>query len=137
VCERTCCNCYYADTGRAICQECHNPPYRLWQPREWKPSDSEAAPKDEGKRISILDVAKSLVHGGRGKDYGHPRDDFKRIARIWEQRIGKALTPEDVAWCMIAVKMSRLCTSPNHRDNMVDIAGYAETMDMCAEDDRP
>ena len=84
---------------------------------------------------SILDTAKKLVHGDRGKDYGHPRDDFERIAAIWSVRIGKVLTPEDVAWCMIAVKMSRLCTSPHHRDSMVDIAGYAETMAMCVEEE--
>ena len=33
--------------------------------------------------------------------------------------------PEEVVLCMIAVKMSRLCRVPDHRDSWTDIAGYA------------
>ena len=39
------------------------------------------------------------------------------------------MEPEQVPLCMIAVKISRECHEPK-RDNMIDIAGYAETLDM-------
>jgi len=66
----------------------------------------------------------------RGAVYGHPSDDFCRVARL------KAV----VAECddptlrhvleMIAVKMSRLITRPDHLDSWADIAGYAVTAGM-------
>lgn len=76
-------------------------------------------------------MAHRLVHGDRGEDYGHPMDDFTRTGRIWSAILGlDEVTPEQVALCMIAVKISRLCNTPDHRDSIIDIAGYAETHDM-------
>jgi hypothetical protein len=31
---------------------------------------------------------------------------------------------------MIGVKMARLCTTPDHLDSLIDIAGYARTIAM-------
>lgn len=75
---------------------------------------------------SILPEAESLVHGDRNKDYGPPIEDFTRTAKIWSAILGIEIRPEQVPLCMIAVKLSRECNRPK-RDNMVDIAGYAET----------
>ena len=80
-------------------------------------------------RESILFEAHNLVHGVRGEDYGHPYEDFSRTAKIWSAILDKEVTPEQVALCMIGVKMSRECNRPK-RDNRVDMAGYAETLDM-------
>ncbi len=80
-------------------------------------------------RESILFEAHNLVHGVRGEDYGHPYHDFSRTAKIWSAILGVDVTPEQVALCMIGVKMSRECNRPK-RDNRVDIAGYAEALDM-------
>ena len=80
-------------------------------------------------RESILFEAHNLVHGVRGEDYGHPYEDFSRTAKIWSAILGVDVTPEQVALCMIGVKMSRECNKPK-RDNRVDIAGYAEALDM-------
>ncbi len=80
-------------------------------------------------RESILHEAHTLVHGVRGEDYGHPYHDFSRTAKIWSAILGVDVTPEQVALCMIGVKMSRECNRPK-RDNRVDIAGYAEALDM-------
>ena len=78
---------------------------------------------------SILTEAHRLVHGDRGDDYGHPYHDFSRTAKIWSAILDKEVTPEQVALCMIGVKISRECNRPK-RDNRVDMAGYAETLDM-------
>ena len=83
-------------------------------------------------RESILHEAHTLVHGDRGQDYGHPYEDFSRTAKIWSAILDKEVTPEQVALCMIGVKMSRECNRPK-RDNRVDIAGYAEALDMVVE----
>ena len=80
-------------------------------------------------RESILHEAHTLVHGVRGEDYGHPYHDFSRTAKIWSAILGVDVTPEQVALCMIGVKISRECNKPK-RDNRVDIAGYAEALDM-------
>ena len=80
-------------------------------------------------RESILFEAHNLVHGVRGEDYGHPYEDFSRTAKIWSAILGVDVTPEQVALCMIGVKISRECNKPK-RDNRIDIVGYAETLDM-------
>jgi hypothetical protein len=78
---------------------------------------------------SILDEAKRIVHGDRGENYGHPFEDFSRTAKIWSAILNIKVTPEQVALCMIGVKISREVNRPK-RDNIVDGAGYFETLDM-------
>jgi len=82
---------------------------------------------------SILEEAQRLVHGDRGENYGHPIEDFTRTGQMWAAILGlEEVTPEQVALCMIAVKISREVNRPK-RDNLVDIAGYAETAAMVHE----
>ena len=47
--------------------------------------------------------------------------------------LGFGITPEQVGLCMIGVKLSRQCNKPKS-DNMVDAAGYAETVDWVLEE---
>ena len=82
---------------------------------------------------TVLQEAQRLVHGDRGADYGHPLDDFSRTALIWSAILGVQVTAEQVGLCMIGVKLSRQCNKPK-RDNMVDAAGYAETVQMCRDE---
>lgn len=86
------------------------------------------------QHASILMEAEALVHGDRNESYGHPLDDFKRTAKMWSAILGIEIRPEQVGLCMIAVKLSRECHRPK-RDNLVDIAGYAETVEW-AKDER-
>ena len=81
---------------------------------------------------SILQKAESLVKGDRGKNYGHPIVDFSRTARLWTALKYVEFSASDVAKFMIAVKLSRETNRPK-RDNRVDIAGYALTLDMVEE----
>ena len=79
---------------------------------------------------TALEEAQRLVHGERGVAYGHPLDDFTRTGRLWAAILGiDIVTPEQVGLCMAAVKISREVNRPG-RDNRVDLAGYAETVQM-------
>lgn len=78
---------------------------------------------------SILMEAQGLVHGDRQRDYGHPADDFARTAALASIVLGKSLTASDVAAFLVCVKLSRQVNRPK-RDNLVDLAGYAETWQM-------
>jgi hypothetical protein len=74
---------------------------------------------------TICDEAKRIVYNDRAKDYGHPLDECVRIAGMWTQIIGAHVVSDHIPLCMIAMKISRQLNRAK-RDNIVDIAGYAE-----------
>lgn len=82
---------------------------------------------------NVLQTAQRLVLGDRGGTYGHPYYDFQRAAQIMEAVLGHEVRVDQVPLLMMAVKLSRLHNSPNHRDSIVDIAGYALTWEMVRE----
>jgi hypothetical protein len=69
----------------------------------------------------------------RGKDYGHPADNFSHMDLF--DRIIKdcpdAVIREGLR--MIGVKVARLVQSPYHQDSIEDIAGYARCLAMCVD----
>lgn len=87
---------------------------------------------------SILLEAEDLTSGARNKSYGEPLENFSHTAALINAQFsGKLKTPftaEDFAILMILVKLSRLNTTPTHRDSMVDIAGYARTLQRTVEE---
>jgi len=82
---------------------------------------------------TIAEEALAAVTGPRQRDYAHPRINFQRIADLWSPVLGVKVTPEQVALCMIQVKVGRLMNRYT-RDSIVDILGYALTLDACRED---
>lgn len=87
-------------------------------------------------RESILQEAESLVHGARNETYGHPLDDFSRTATLFNTLASSnspRLIAEDIALLLICVKLSRQSNLPK-RDNLVDLAGYAETWQWCIDE---
>ena len=77
---------------------------------------------------TLLTEAYNLVTGDRQKDYDHPARNFDRIARLWSVALDKDITPEDVAVCMVLVKIAREVHAPK-RDNRVDAVGYLLTLE--------
>src|SRR6184192_1196830 len=78
------------------------------------------------ERDHILNTAKRLISGDRQRDYGDARTDFTRTGKLWAAVQGIAeVTPEQVALCMMLVKVGRLCETPGHLDSWVDVCGYA------------
>ncbi len=101
--------------------------YNLYKP----PQGESPGAHEDG---TILDKAKSLVFGDRGQDYGHPKEDFTRTAGMWTAMTGGKFEfqPEHVALFMVALKISREMNK-HKRDNLVDIAGYAQTCETVLE----
>ncbi len=88
---------------------------------------------------TVLDEAGESVASKSGV-YAHPRENFRRIASLW-QGWAEARWPDamihynefDVAMMLIHVKQARLIETPDHRDSIVDVAGYALTHSMVEE----
>ena len=63
----------------------------------------------------------------RGDSYGSITQCHQRIADLWSVILEKKVEPEQVALCMIALKVARLMESPDHTDSWQDIIGYSMT----------
>lgn len=87
--------------------------------------------------MSILSEAEELIHGQRARDYGHPSINFQRIADLWNAYLKYSttdeITPQDTAVMMILLKIARLQQNPENHDSLVDIAGYAGTIERLWE----
>ncbi len=97
-------------------------------------AESTAALKEMQTIGPVTLEAHKIVFGRGEHDYGHPADNFQHTANLWNAQFSAILgdsedcrfTSEDVAYAMILLKLSRQEHMPK-RDNLVDIAGYAET----------
>lgn len=96
---------------------------------------------------TVLKTAEHLVTSNRGSDYGHPSENFRTTANLWQAYLDQRmisherrsveefhLQPIDVAYMMALVKIARLANSPEHLDSIVDVAGYMATAEMCIEE---
>lgn len=97
------------------------------------PTGSDIAIADKAQvaadRVSVLVEAQGLVHGDRNDAYGHPLDDWSRtaamVSAMLDRKLKEPLTAEDCALILCCVKISRQQNAPK-RDNLTDLAGYAE-----------
>jgi hypothetical protein len=78
---------------------------------------------------NILDEADHITSQERQETYGHPLDNLGLTAALWSVAFGRKFSPEDVSMAMILVKLARELHMPK-RDNLVDICGYARTMEQ-------
>lgn len=78
---------------------------------------------------TILTKAQELIYGDRANDYGSPLESFTRIGKCWAAILNiEAVTPEQVALCLSALKMIREAVK-HKEDNIIDLAGYAGTLE--------
>lgn len=114
--------------------------HKTFSPDPWKDVRGAATPEDRAMRGnqqerlgSILMEAQALVHGPRQHAYGHPANDFSRTAALANTLLAGKLKADldarDVALFMVCVKLSRQ-VNKHGRDNLVDAAGYLETLRM-------
>jgi len=83
---------------------------------------------------TVAQEANRIVNGDRRGNYGSPLKDFGRTSgmlnALLAHKLREKLSEEDVSLIMICVKLSRLANSPDHRDSLVDICGYALTYEL-------
>lgn len=92
------------------------------------------------QRFNLLDVketvcqeADNLVSNDRQEQYGHPLTNFSDIAVGWNLLAETdKITPEKVGLMMMWLKICRE-KYKTKRDNLVDICGFAKTIDMINE----
>ena len=88
--------------------------------------------------MNILKEANNIIYGDREKTYGHPSKNLTTISIMWNAYLnakvgGDDITAKDVAALMMLVKVARFANDPTHRDNLVDICGYAALVERCDE----
>lgn len=79
---------------------------------------------------SILAEALKIVYGDRRASYGTPAENHSRTAALWSAYLGVPISPREVCLLNVLQKIGRDAHAPG-RDNLVDIAGYAENAHLC------
>lgn len=89
----------------------------------------------EGEEVneSICQEAHRITNTDRNEDYGHPLDDFSHAAEIISAILQREISPEEIPLIQIGIKLARE-SNKHKRDNLVDIAGYANTMQMLLDE---
>lgn len=86
-------------------------------------------------KLTVLQEAHQVIWGDREKTYGDPGKNLRTIASYWTTHLKAtkfmpgSLTEDDICGMMILLKQARLANNPNHRDSLVDIAGYVGLQD--------
>lgn len=81
--------------------------------------------KKQPIRATILDEAKQIICEDRQDIHGAPEDTFRTISNYWTTYLDHIVTPADVAAMMCLFKIARYSANQNHKDNLVDLIGYA------------
>ena len=76
-------------------------------------------------REEVLKEAIKIVSDDRNTIYGEPEDSFAQIAKLWAIYTRHHFEPHDVAVMLVLLKIARIENNPCHKDNWIDIAGYA------------
>jgi hypothetical protein len=81
------------------------------------------------RAFDIIETANQLVGGDRAKQHGDKRRNFQTIANMWSAYLGdqlaKPLTPEQIAWLMVLLKVARTKSGSKNVDNAIDAVGYS------------
>ena len=81
---------------------------------------------------TVLQEAEEAT-GGRPGDYGRPLAHFSLTVSMINARFGTSFTPAEWAQMMMLDKMARFAFR-GQRDSLVDVCGYARTIEMVEED---
>jgi hypothetical protein len=75
------------------------------------------------KREKLFDEARILTQD-RGRVYGSPYTNHRRIAEIWSGILDMPITAHQVVLCMVGLKIARLVETPTHHDSVADSVAY-------------
>jgi hypothetical protein len=76
-------------------------------------------------RDELFAAAADIISGDRQDTYGTALENFTSTGKLWATVFGHPVTPEQVAICMVLLKVDRLRRTPSHEDSWIDILGYA------------
>ena len=80
---------------------------------------------------TVIEEAARLTTQDRQDTYGHPADDFAKVALMTVPIMESDIDPKlKHALYMVQVKIARLLNTPEHRDSIVDGIGYFNTYAM-------
>lgn len=82
--------------------------------------------------MTVIEEAALVVDGDRERVYGRPALNFERTAVLWSVVLGHPVTLEQVALCMVCLKIAREVHEPK-RDNLVDAIGYLRCIEKMIE----
>lgn len=94
---------------------------------------------DDRDSRSILQAADSLINGARRDSYGHPLDDYTRVAAMVTGlfhnllKPGCSLSPEHIPMIMACMKLSRE-VQHSKRGNRIDSSEYIGLIDMIVKE---
>jgi hypothetical protein len=75
------------------------------------------------KTEDLLDEVR-ITLSDRGHIYGNSSLNHRRISELWSGYFDNYISPEQVAMCMLLVKVSRLSQTSDHEDSLKDLLGY-------------
>lgn len=81
-------------------------------------------PGNPGPPPTILQEAATVTHQ-RQTVYGRPEEYFSRYAALLSAYLGRNISTHQAVMILLIGKVCRLQETPDHRDSIVDIAGYA------------
>ena len=84
----------------------------------------------------FFDGASAIVNGARADQYGagHHKDMMIRTAEVWTGVLGHFVSPQQVALCMVGLKLVRAEVNQANADHYVDILGYGAIAGAVADD---
>ena len=71
-----------------------------------------------------IKAALAVVQGERNDQYGSFEDMMERTALVWSGVLNTPVTGEQVALCMVGLKLVRADSGPQVEDSFVDGVGY-------------
>ena len=129
---------------KALAKQVGTSTYTIYAARRWmKEQEAKELNSYRDKQLATTTEAAAIMHtpvdklsstqelvAEKGKVYGHPLDNFRDAQ--WGSAVIDKCKDDEVRFAlnMIWLKVCRLVHTPDHKDTIDDIAGYAETIHM-------
>jgi hypothetical protein len=129
---------------KALAKQVGTSTYTIYAARRWlKEQEAKELNSYRDKQLATTEEAAAIMHtpvdklsstqelvAEKGKVYGHPLDNFRDAQ--WGSAVIDKCKDDEVRFAlnMIWLKICRLVETPDHKDTIDDIAGYAETIHM-------
>tara|TARA_R110002020_G_scaffold4749_9_gene20677 strand:+ start:3113 stop:3385 length:273 start_codon:yes stop_codon:yes gene_type:complete len=86
------------------------------------------------KPVDILEMAATLVGGERARQHGDYLLLHERVAELWSTYLQVSITPKQVAFCMVLLKLARSEVGHHNPDNGIDASAYTALWAALSED---